>query len=440
MRLLFPLFLVLLAQLGHAAPVVRVAEIRGSINPATAGFLRSSIALAEREGAEALIVELDTPGGLLASVRDMAQAMDRSAVPVVVHVVPAGAAATSAGALLMLASHFAAMAPGTNIGAAHPVGPKGEDLPGALGEKAVNDTAAFARGLAEVHGRNRDLADAMVARSRSLSAREAFAQNLIEALAADRTELLARLEGKSVRMGQGGSRTLRVSGADIRRTEMTLGQKLLSLLADPNIAAILMSLGVLLIYVELSNPGITVAGVTGAICLLIALMSFQLLPIQTGGLLLVLFGILLMLAEPFVVSHGILAIGGVASFALGLLWLVDPSLSGTRVSLLVWIPIVVGLGSGVLLIGWAAARMRLLSRRTLERIGGGAVGGLAGYEGHVETVSSDGRAGKALFRGELWDFRSEMPVKRGDSIVAVRNEGFLIHIAPATPAPAPRER
>ncbi|MCM2277889.1 MAG: ATP-dependent Clp protease proteolytic subunit [Oligoflexia bacterium] len=429
----FPILLALASFLtlnpaARATPVVRLAEIRGGINPATASYLRSALTRAEAEDAQALLIELDTPGGLLSSVRDMAQAMDQARLPVIVFVTPAGASATSAGALLMLASHVAAMAPGTNIGAAHPVGPQGEDIQGDLGTKALNDTAAFARGLAEQHGRNRELADAIVARSRSLSAREALDQKLIELLATDRAELLSRLEGREVRLAQGRTHTLRLRGAELRPTEMSAGQRLLSLLAHPNIAAILMSLGIFLIYLELSNPGITLAGISGAICLLIALMSLQLLPIHAGGLALLLLGAALILAEPFIVSHGVLGVGGAISFALGLLWIMDRSSSSLRVSPEVWVPIALGLVSGVLLIAFAAARMKRLTRETLAKIGGGGLAGLAGYEGHVETVEPDGRSGRVAFRGELWAFRSEIPLKPGDAVRAIRSDGLVVEV------------
>jgi len=405
---------------------VWVSEIRGTINPGSSDYLISSIHAAERAGAQALIVELDTPGGLVSSVREMAQAIDHSKVPVVVYVTPAGASATSAGALLALASHVAAMAPGSAIGAAHPVDSSGKDIPGAMGEKAVNDTAAFARGLAELRGRNRELAEQVVSKSRSLTAQEALAQKLVEVIAVDRSELIQKLDGKQV-LGK----TIQSKDAQVRTVEMTWGQKLLHLVANPNIATILMTLGMLCIYVEISSPGISIPGILGVVMLLVAFMSFQMLPIRTGGLLLLGLGVAMMIAEPFVATHGALAVGGVLSFVLGLLWVMDPSKSGIHILPMVWIPSAIGLGTGAILVAWAASRTHRLVKQARQEMGGGGALGLAGYLGEVESVSTDGLAGKALFRGELWDFESSESVKRGDSVEVQKAEGMKAWVRPA---------
>lgn len=408
--------------------VIYQVEIRGTINPASSDYLLEAIGRANSDGAQALIVELDTPGGLVSSVREMAQAIDRSQVPVVVYVSPAGAAATSAGALLMLASHVSAMAPGTNIGAAHPVGAQGEDVKGAAGEKAVNDVAAFARGLAEVRGRNRDLAEQVVSKSSSLTSEEALKQKLVDLEAKSLPDLFAALEGRKVRT-QGGDRTIHSEGAEVRKIAMSRGQKLLHLIAHPNIAAILMTLGMMLIYVEVSNPGITIAGALGGVCLLVAFMAFQVLPIRIGGIALVLLGSVLMMAELFVPTHGALAGGGVLSFVLGLLWVLDPSKTDLRVDSTVLVAVGLGLGSGVAFIGIAAARTRSLSRQTLARIGGGSnLSGLAGYEGVVETLEAEGRSGKVLVRGEVWDFQSDAPLQVGERVRVDRMDGFKAHV------------
>lgn len=406
---------------------IRLAELRGTINPATSQYLSSVISRAEKGKAEAVLVELDTPGGLLSSVREMAQRIDRAKVPVVVYVTPAGASATSAGALLMLASHVAAMAPGSNIGAAHPVGPKGEDIPGAMGEKAVNDTAAFARGMAELRGRDTALAEAVVSKSQSFSAEEALSKRLIEIVAPTREDLLRQLDGRETKTAAGAS-VIRAQGAVLESQEMDFGQKLLHLLANPNIAGILMTLGILLIYVEVSHPGITIAGVLGGVCLVIAFMAFQLLPIRMGGIALVVLGGVLLAAEPFVTSGGALAAGGILSFVLGLVWLIDPSETDLRVSPAVWVPAGLALGGVTLVVSFATARMHKLSRETLGRIGGGSMQGLAGYSGLVERVESNGTAGKALLRGELWDFTSEDVVSVGESVEVVSAEGMRIRV------------
>ena len=355
--------------------VVWIASIRGTIDPASSNYLKSAIREAEKDQAQALVVELDTPGGLLTSVREMAQTVDQASIPVVVYVTPAGASATSAGALLMLSSHLAAMAPGSNIGAAHPVDSSGQDVKGAMGEKVVNDTAAFARGLAELRGRNLELAQQVVSKSKSLTAKEAYDKNFIEILATDRVELFQKLEGRKVKI-RDQERVIRTEGAIVKTAEMTLGQTILHYLANPNIAAVLMTLAMLLIYVELSNPGITIAGVLGGI---------------------------------------------------GLLWMLDPAETDLRISPHVWVPIAVGLGSAVALLVCAVVRMRKLTQTTLAQIGGGGgSGGLAGYFGQVEKVGAEGRRGKVHFRGEVWNFESKEPLKTGDWVQAERVVGLRV--------------
>ncbi len=423
------------AHANGSGPKVWIAEIRGSINPATSSFLSHTLVKAEAERAEAVVIELDTPGGLVSSVREMAQSIDKSSVPVVVYVTPAGASATSAGALLSLAAHVSAMSPGSNIGAAHPVGAQGEDVQGAMGEKVLQDTAAFARGLAELRGRSPELADLIVSKSKSFTAQEAFEEKLIEILASSRGELLEKLDGRIVRMGEKKeTRTLKTRGAQVEIAQMSLGQKILNYLANPNIATLLISIGMLLIYVEVSNPGITIAGAMGGILLLSGFVAFQLLPIDAGGMALVALGIALLLAEPFVVSHGALAAGGLLSLVLGILWVIDPTETSGKIDPVIWVPAVVTIGVGVLLMSWAAARTHTLVARTLAMIGGGARMGLSGYIGKVESVSESGLEGKALIRGETWNFTSKTPVHFGDRVEVVEVQGMKAVVAPASAA------
>jgi membrane-bound serine protease (ClpP class) len=422
-----------LAGISFAAPEQKqrslwLAEIRGTIDPASSSYLGATIRSAEADQAEAVIVELDTPGGLVSSVKDMAQAIDRSKVPVVVYVTPAGSSATSAGALLMLASHVAAMAPGTHIGAAHPVDTSGKDIPGAMGEKAVSDTAAFARGLAEIRGRNLQLAQAVVEKSKSLTAQEAQEQKLIEILVSDRSELIKKLNDYSIQIEKGRKVTINTTDVTIKTARMSWGQKLLHFLANPNIATLLMSLGLLCIYIELTTPGITVPGIIGGIAILVALMSYQMLPIRTGGLLLIMLWVVMLIGELFATTHGALAVGGTVSFILGILWVMDPTKSDLRVSPAIWIPAAITLGSGALLLAFAAARGRKLVQRALAQMGGGAQSGLAGYQGKVESVLLDGLSGKAFFRGELWNFKCSEPVKEGESVVVESVVGMLARV------------
>ncbi|MCC7440528.1 MAG: nodulation protein NfeD [Bdellovibrionales bacterium] len=415
--------------MAESPSVVVLAEIRDTINPATADYLKSALKRGAELKAAAVLVELDTPGGLVSSVKSMAQDIDLSPVPVVVYTAPAGASATSAGALLMFVAHVSAMAPGTHIGAAHPVGSDGKEVEGAAGEKAVNDTAAFARGLAEVRGRNVALAEEVVSKSRSFTAPEALKEKLVDLLANDRAALLKALDGRKVKT-HSGERVLRTAGADVRPEAMSTGQKLMSWLAHPNVAAILMTLAMLLIYVEASHPGITVAGVMGVACLLVAFMAFQVLPIRTGGAAFLGLGMVLLVLEPFILSGGWLAAAGVISFVLGLLWFVDPSETNLMVSMGVLVPLALGLTFFAVVLTVATQRIRRLSRDILAKIGGAGAMGLEGYEGQVDSVEAGGLKGKARFRGEIWEFDAAQPVAAGQAVRARSVKGFTVRVEP----------
>jgi len=426
MTALLALLTLLLAPAEAATPTtVILGEVRGSINPATGNYLSMLVERAEATQAEAVILTLDTPGGLISSAREMVQVMDASHIPIVLHVRPAGAAATSAGALLMLASHVAAMAPGSNIGAAHPVGAQGDEIKGPAGEKATSDTAAFARGIAEAKGRNKDLAEQIVVKSRSFTAEEALKEKLIDLVVDSESDLIQALEGRSVQIAK-ATRTLHTKNATVERLPMTPGQRLLHWLADPNIAGLLMSAALLLLYVEISNPGLIVPGILGGICLIVAFISFQLLPITTGGFLLILLGLVLMILEPFIISHGALAIGGIVSFALGMVWVMDPAATSLRVSPMVWIPSTIVMSGIVLILAITTARLNRLARNALAKIGGGGASGLTGYRGTVLSLGEDGKHGKASFRGEIWDFEAQEPLKVGDPIEAVSTHGMTV--------------
>jgi membrane-bound serine protease (ClpP class) len=424
---------------GVSGRVLKI-EIRGSINPASLDYLQQAIRKATSDRSALLLVGLDTPGGLVSSVRSMAQAVQDSEVPVVVFVHPAGAGATSAGALLMLASHVGAMAPGATMGAAHPVGPGGAEIPGSSGQKATQDVASFARGLAEVRGRNRVAAEAIVERSQSYTAQEALREGLIEIVAEDVEQLLRSLQGYrlSIRGREGAQREVILPGNLValpRETlPMTLGQKVLSTLAHPDIATLLMSVGGLLLYVELQTPGVGIAGGLGVVCLLAALTSYQLIPIRTTGLILLLLGLALFLAEVFVSAHGSLAVAGMLAFALGAIWLMDPSWSTQPVSPVVWISAVVFMGGVALLVAVAASRMARQVARARAEIAGGAQSGLAGYVGQVIEVRPEGSGsqGEIFIRGERWRFESSESLHAGDWVEVVSMKGFLAQVHPAS--------
>lgn len=410
------------------AAVVLLARIAGTIDPATSAYLQSAIARAERTHAAALVVELDTPGGLVSSVRGMTQAISASTVPVIVYTAPSGAAATSAGALLMLSAHVAAMAPGTNVGAAHPVGSGGEDIKGDMRLKVLNDTLAYARSLAEVHQRDAALAQEIVAKSRSFTAEEALAHRLIDRVSPSVEALLASVDGLELPNVGGHPVKLATAHASIEPVPMSWGQELLHRLANPNLATMLMTAGVVLLYLEFSQPGLVLPGVLGGVCLLTAFMGLELLPIRAGALALLALGVLMLLLEPFVVSHGAIAAGGLLAFGLGLLWLVDPASTDLVISPGIWVLAVASLLVFVALIAWAASRTRQLARQARERIGGGALLGLAGYTGEVESIAPGGLSGSARFRGETWEFVSAEPVRVGESVRARKLAGMKVEV------------
>lgn len=409
------------------APIAKI-EIRGTINPASAQYLQRSLEEATAQGARALLVELDTPGGLVSSTREMAQSIDRSQIPVIVYVTPAGASATSAGALLAISAHVAAMAPGSNIGAAHPVGSGGEEIEGASGEKAVNDVAAFARGLAELRGRPVDVASAVVSKSESFSAEEALKKKLIDVVAPQPQQIWDWLEGRELKVGESTLKMSGLSESPVVNLEMHPGEKLLHFLAHPNVAAILMSLGLLLIYAEISSPGLGLPGVAGALCLLVAFMAFQAVPIREGALALVALGGALIVAEFFATTGGVLAVGGIVSFILGLLWLVDPAETDLAISpvIIASSGLLLALGGAVIVL--AAGRMRGLSERALKEIGGQGPLGLEGYEGRVSSVNGEGLTGSLKIRGEIWTFESDSPLKEGDHVRVIGKSDYRLKV------------
>ncbi len=312
-----------LAQSKDAATAhVDLISIDGSINPAVDDFIRESIARAKSNGARALIIQMDTPGGLLNSTRTIVKEMLGAEVPLMVYVAPSGAGAGSAGVFITMAAHIAAMAPGTNIGAAHPVAGGGEEVKGVMGEKIENFTASFSESIAQKRGRNTEWAIQAVRKSVAITEKEALKKNVIDIVAKDVEDLLKQADGRKVDIN-GKDMALSVKDARVMRYEMSLKQKVLNTVADPNIAYILMMAGFLGLYMEFAHPGVFFPGIAGAICLLLAFASLQLLPINYTGLALMLLGIGLLVGEAFFPSFGILGIGGIVSLALGSLLLFD---------------------------------------------------------------------------------------------------------------------
>ena len=401
--------------------VVVVATIASPISPVTADYLSSVIERAEGDNAALLVVELDTPGGLDTAMRQMVQAIIKARVPVGVYVSPSGARAASAGVLITLAADVAAMAPGTNIGAAHPVSIGGGPMDNTMSRKVENDAAAYARSLAESKGRNAGWAESAVRESASLTEKQALERNVVDLVAPDLDELLAQADGREVRKGDARV-TLRTKGAQVTRVPMGLRHRVLSALADPNIAYILMMIGVYGIFFELSNPGAVFPGVVGGISLILGFYALQTLSANYAGFLLILLAIILFILEIKITSYGALTIGGIVALVLGSVMLFrasgDPFL---RVSWTVLITM------AVVSAAFFGGVISLAVRSQLRKPVSGSEG-MIGAEGEA-LLDFDGK-GKVRVLGELWDARSDLPVRKGDKVVVTAREGMTLIVAP----------
>jgi membrane-bound serine protease (ClpP class) len=389
---------------GGASGSVVVIAIDSSINPATADFVEESIDAAARQNARALIIELDTPGGLLSTTRRIVKDVMGAPIPVIVYVAPSGASAASAGTFITIAASLAAMAPGTTIGAAHPLEMGGMEEKGVAATKMESFAASFARTIAEQRGRNPDWVEKAVRQSASIGDRDALRLHVVEIIARDLPDLLSQANGRQVSVG-GRMQTLNLAGAPIERREMTLKERVIDKLSDPNIVYLLLMAGVVGLYFEFAHPGVYAPGVIGVICLLLALMSFQILPINNTGLLLLLVGIGLLTAEVFTPSHGVLGLGGVISFVLGSLFLVDTSQTNLVVSRGAIAGVTIGLVIGMAGLAWAMAQRRKPALTGRE--------GLVGEVGEIRQPVKPGAAGWIFIHGEMWRATSDQPLDIG---------------------------
>jgi membrane-bound serine protease (ClpP class) len=405
---------------GASAPRVSVLTLDGVISPVTVRLVDSALERARAEGAPALVIRLDTPGGLERSMRSIAQRILNAEIPVIVYVAPTGARAASAGAFIALAGHVAAMAPATSIGAAHPVAVGGGMDKESL-RKIENDAAAFIRSLALERGRNADWAEKAVRESVSVTEREALQLRVIDLVADSVPDLLARIDGRTVKTARGPV-TLHTRGVDPVPVEVGWRDRFLNVITDPNIAYILMMLGVLGLFFELSNPGVIAPGVIGGICLILAFYAFQSLPINFAGLLLILLGIVLLVAEIKVVSHGVLAIGGVIAMALGSLMLFDAPEVSLRISPWLLVASVGAMASGLLIAMAASAR----ALRQPPMLG---ARGMIGAVGVARGALAPG--GQVQVGGELWRAVAEgAPIEDARQVQVVSVEGLTLKVVP----------
>lgn len=421
-----------LATPARAAGAVWLVDLEGAIGPATAQHLQSSLDRAEAAGVQLVILRLDTPGGLDTAMRDMIRRILAADVPVATWVGPSGARAASAGTYLLYASHIAAMAPGTNLGAATPVqiggmpsmpGGKEEESSGggAMERKVVNDAVAYLRGLAEMRGRNADWAELAVREGASLPASEALEKGVIDLMANNPRALLAQLQGREVTVGE-RQLTLDVEGAPLETRAMDWRSEFLAIITNPNVAYILLMVGIYGLILEFYNPGMGLPGITGAVCLLLALYAFQMLPVSYAGLGLLALGVALMVAEAFAPSFGVLGLGGIVAFVFGSVMLMDSELPGYRIA---WPMILaVALFSAGLLV--FALGMVLRARKAA------VVSGVDHLLGQLTTVGrvDNGRSWVWL-DGELWQARCERPLAQGDRVKVEAIDGLVAVVSPA---------
>ncbi|HKC93800.1 MAG TPA: nodulation protein NfeD [Nitrospira sp.] len=420
--LIIALLLGLLAvpPVAQAEPFVGLATYDGVINPVSAEYLHDALAWAEENGAQALIVALNTPGGLDTSMRLIIKDLTGATIPVVVYVSPSSGRAASAGVFITMAAHVAAMAPGTNIGAAHPVNMGGGEMDNTMKEKVENDSVAYIKSIAQQRGRNAAWAEDAVRKSASVTEREALKLKVIDLVAEDMPALLKQLEGRTINLPSGPT-VLKTTGATVREFPMGLRLEWLKAISDPNIAYLLMTIGTIGIIAELYSPGAILPGIVGAISLILAFYSFQSLPVNYAGVLLFLLGIVFFVLEASVTSYGLLAIGGVISMLLGSVMLIKTDAEFLRISWSVIVPVVTlaALFAFVIVgLGMKAMRRRPMTGREE----------MVGLVGIVKTALVP--QGQLAVRGELWEAVSDQPLRPGDEAEVTGVDGLRLRVKP----------
>ena len=441
------LFVALVGGTARAQGPIYVLTIDGGINPAVGDYLDKGIAQAERERAQAVVIELDTPGGLLSSTKDIVSLILNAEIPVIVFVSPKGAWAGSAGMFITLAGHVAAMAPGTSIGAAHPVSflpgqpPKppsplkkdedGEETPAAepvrdiMGEKVENFTAAFAESIAEERNRNVEWAIQAVRKSVAITQSEALENNVIDLVAEDLDDLLEQIDGRTVKMGK-EEVVLQTGSATLVRIEMGIVNRLFDVISDPQVALLLILAGLLGLYVEFTQPGMIFPGVAGAVSLILAALALQIIPFNSLGLILILVGVVLLIAEIFVTSFGLLFAGGLACFAIGGYMIFDvPEQSDLVVPIEVLAGAILGIGifGGVVVFGLS---------RSLFRPQMTGVDHLVGDTAVVDTKIGAGRQGRIFLHGEFWTAEADEAIPKGERVRITEVQDLKVRVTRAT--------
>ena len=404
-----------------SAPKIVQIDLADIVHPVSAAYVKDGLNHAREIGARAVILRLDTPGGLVDSMREIVEGILSSPVPVITWVGPNGVRAASAGFFILLAGDVAVMAPGTNTGAAHPVTSTGQKIEDVMEKKVVSDAAAYIRSYTAKRGRNAQLAELGVTESKSFTAEEALKDNIINAVISDVNGIIEQYDGKTVRRIDDRIETLHLRGATVEPFEMNSRQRILSRVLDPNLALILALAGLLGLYVEVTHPGMVLPGVIGGISLILALFAFNMLPVNWAGAALILLAIVLFVLEATVTSHGILALGGIVAMIAGGLMLVEGPIPQLRIRFSTTLAVAVPLA----LITVVLVRLVYLSHRRKSVTGGQ---GMIGEEGTAKTdIHNDG---KVLVHGEYWNASSDRPIPAGARVRVVRVQGLKIEVEP----------
>lgn len=414
----FLLFLFCLPASGLAAAnEVYIIKVSGSINPAVADFIEKGINKASADGVSCIIIEIDTPGGLAESMRKIVMAIYASKVPVVSYVAPSGARAASAGVMITIAADIAAMAPGTNIGAAHPVGAGGKDISGKMSEKVINDMVAQVKSIAQKRGRNAEWAEKAVRESVSVTETEALKENVIDVVAKDLDDLIRQINGRKIE----NKGVLKLDNPKRTVIEEDLRTKILKTISDPNIAYILMMIGLAGLYFELSHPGAVLPGVVGGIAIILAFFAFQTIPVNYAGFLLIILALVFFIMEMKIASYGLLSVAGITSLLLGSLMLFEGNGTDIGLSWKVLVPTLMVVSGFFVVISGLVFRSHLLKPRT----------GASGLVGEIGVVKeSIVTQGKVLVHGELWKAISKDPIEKGAKVRVVKVINLVLEVEP----------
>ena len=432
-KLFFSLVFIVLSSLSAQGDVLKVV-VNDTIQPISEEYIARALDAARQRNAQAVLIEINTPGGLVDSTREIIEHITSSPVPVIIYVTPSGSRAASAGFFILESADIAAMAPGTNTGAAHPVILGGGKMDDVMKEKMENDAAALMRSVAARRGRNVDVAESTVRQSKSFTDQEALSQHLIDYIAANENDLFRQIDGKSFKRFNGDHASLSLSGQAVVAYDMTVKERILDSLMDPNIAFLLLAIGALALYVEFNHPGAVVPGTVGIVFILVAAFALNLLPTRFAALVLILGAFALFAGEAKFATHGVLTIGGIVLLTLGGLLLVDSPIPEMRVHLLT--ALAISIPFGII----TAFLMTIALRARRNKVVTGAQG-LLGETGVAQTALSP--QGKVFVHGELWDAVASSPMPVGQLVVVRRIDGLILQVdplgatpPPTTPAPA----